>query len=297
MWDPHTQSCRKPDARFVFDRIYGARGYSPFDLDQRWRSFQRLSPAKLCLQVEKLGMSQQRAAWAMGMPRSACDNIDQIIRDPPPISSKFKKNPFGKLWKAVVSKAKILGWPSDWQPHQIDQVFTQNRIDALVNLIDEHFFENQLKRSVGLRGNELVVLRWVPAQPPEVDEFVPPHPRAAMMTTVRHVPGNPVYVHMFAENMTAVGIPIELDGVNVKTRLEYVARTLGHELIHVLLFFVCPHLLNADGGHGEAFRIFNNRFMGSSLDEHGFQDEVVFDRDVPKDSDVELTKFVLRKKR
>lgn len=70
------------------------------------------------------------------------------------------------------------------------------------------------------------------------------------------------------------GNPIECEGIVCTSRLEVLVHTIGHELVHALLFHLFPKIdkasaaYHANQRHGPVFQLLNKKLFGHSVDSY-----------------------------
>ncbi|KAI8472876.1 MAG: hypothetical protein J3K34DRAFT_467018 [Monoraphidium minutum] len=175
------------------------------------------------------------------------------FRVAPPYSSQLRAR---VRWRRVLRRAAAReggGWPADFDPaHDL----TAARVTQLAALIDEELLEGRLQALAGRPGAPLTY--GVQAAHSDSEAVSAGYSPAENRVIVYRAP--------WAREVSAA-CPVQVDGVYTLSRLEWLAHTLGHEMVHAIVETSCPAAaaepsMRAAQGHGPLFQRLNRHLLG-----------------------------------
>lgn len=247
----NTNTCVRPNPWIAFLRYYGKQGFTRIQIRNEYRRLKHVYAAtwrqRTCLHVRKTGNNHRRT-----IPNVAnlCHDLGQYIRPLP------GNEAYAALWKRVIysahTYAKYGKWPLNWGIH--DNVITIQRLRRLITLIDEVFFHSSFRTRLAHVGHTLNI-ELVPDLSPVLEPW-------SMM--IRYPVPNHELLRINLDKVNGTVLPVAHDGVLCTTRLQWVAHTVAHELMHVIIAAFCGEQYKGNGGHGYYFRTLNKRVYGHS---------------------------------
>lgn len=167
-----------------------------------------------------------------------------------------------EAWDAALAAA----WSPDggeWSDELLPSALTAEMLQSLAAAIDDAFFGGQLhSRCAGASGAERIAYRVIDHCVYDVDWIA-----------YFDYDSNAVYYNRSKWAQPVDGCcPMECEGVVCNSKLEVVAHTIAHELVHALVFHLFPKIddaspaYNVNGRHGPIFCLLNKKLFGHVVD-------------------------------
>ncbi|GBF95584.1 hypothetical protein Rsub_08565 [Raphidocelis subcapitata] len=203
---------------------------------------------------------RERAAALAGPPAGVCDAI--AFRVAPPYSACLRAR---TAWARVLRRARHEArLARDFDPAAL----TDEAVSRLAALVDAELLGGQLRR-LAARPDARPLRYAVEDGPPSAGGL-------SVDTTASYDwDAHCITVHRAAWGRAAPGLvrPMQIDGVHALSRLEWLAHTLGHEMVHAVVENACRSeerlegatrgaAAAAAGGHGPLFQRLNRHLMG-----------------------------------
>lgn len=163
-------------------------------------------------------------------------------------------------WSVALSRA-MSDENGAWQPHLPAATLQPDRLQQLVNLLDELFLGGQLQGWLELQGKPRMRVQPISYSLGPDDWYANFFPEQNTVALKRH---------KWAEERLIVTPqrPADYEGIHCTCRLKVLMHTLAHEMTHALVYQRLPtidsssHAYLVDDRHGPVFRLLSHRLFG-----------------------------------
>ena len=249
-----THQCARPHPWITYLRAFGKSGLTRHQLSNNYNILKQQAGGpgpnfnqRICRLAHRAGRSFNRE-----MPvANVCNNLDNIIPQHPQYQNNFLS-----IWNKIYQDAKkAVGgrWTDDWQQANF---MTIDRLNSLLALIDKYFFRNTLRAWFQAIGRPFTF------QIANIGNGVAARAQIPLP--------NQAAIQFDSNVILQTQMPVVMDGTHLNERLHWVAHIMGHEIIHHIVRWNCGQTFMGLGGHGNYFRLLNNRIFGHSANYYVF---------------------------
>eukprot|EP00879_Flechtneria_rotunda_P028783 GHRR01031005.1.p1 GENE.GHRR01031005.1~~GHRR01031005.1.p1 ORF type:complete len:223 (+),score=61.98 GHRR01031005.1:260-928(+) len=160
-----------------------------------------------------------------------------------------------------------------WQPHFSMLHLNDANCDALLGIIDMHFFGGKLlKKMVKQVASNGVSAKHMGAGHTTAQQRIGCRAVQALSSSwlaYFDVEDNVIYINYWRwDKQVSAEQPLNCEGVVCISRLQVLLHTLAHELVHAVVFHIFPYIDKAslaylpNGRHGPVFQLLNKQLFG-----------------------------------
>jgi hypothetical protein len=246
-----TVVCSKPNPWHVFRRVNKSRFNQRTMSHEYKKTKDNLSPDELCIMASTLGLNVCNSFEKQTDP-STHDVCSTLISD---IQQTSHHRSTTKMWDWVL---RILHGGARRFPDEASK-YTQSQLNYIASVVANAFYSPVfLSHLRSKHGWEIEMVRESRNTGPTDGAGATGRRGGIRFHTVIE---GPLIDRWFDGKRT-----IYNDGFLIKSRLEWVAHVVAHELLHCLLICVCGHSASVNGGHDTDFVEMNKVLLGG----HGY---------------------------